>query len=196
VRSDPVADRVADAVRGSPARLGGVRLVAVDGPSGAGKSTFARRLVAALRARGDAVALVSTDDFATWDDPVSWWPRLAAVLDRLATGCPGSYRAWDWTSGLPRPGAVVEVPVPDVLVVEGVSSGRASVRLRLTRLCWVEGPDRARRLERAVARDGESCRRHLEAWQRFEDGWFAVDDTRRHADDVVRPEDGAAVVGA
>lgn len=186
MRSESIADRVADAVCGSPARLGDVRLVAVDGPSGAGKSTFARSLVASLGDRGVAVASVSTDDFATWEDPVSWWPRLAAVLGRLAEGRPGCYRAWDWTSGEPRPGAVVRVPVPDVLVVEGVSSGRACVRPLLTRLCWIEGPGRAERLERAVARDGESCRPELEAWQRFEDGWFAVDDTRAHADDVLR----------
>lgn len=188
--SDPVVDRIADAVLASPARLGAVRLVSVDGPSGSGKSTFARTLVASLRERGRRVGLVSTDDFATWDDPVSWWPRLAAVLDRLAEGRPGSYRAWDWTTGEPRPGATVHVPVPDVLVVEGVSSGRASVRPALTRLCWVEVPDRGQRLKRAVSRDGERCRPMLAAWQRFEDGWFVVDGARDHADDVIRPRGG------
>ncbi|WP_298180650.1 uridine kinase [Saccharomonospora sp.] len=178
---------MADAVSAAPPRLGAVRLVAVDGPSGSGKSAFARKLTAELRNRGVHAELVSTDDFATWDDPVSWWPRLAEVLDRIAVGLPGRYRAWDWSTGEPRPGAEVRVAVPDVLVVEGVSSGRASIRPRLSRLCWVEVPNPEKRLERAVARDGEAARPMLQAWQRFERGWFAVDEARRHADDVIQP---------
>ncbi|ACU98606.1 uridine kinase family protein [Saccharomonospora viridis] len=182
-------DGVADAVLAAPPRLGAVRLVAVDGPSGSGKSTFARELTATLRDRGVRTELISTDDFATWDDPVSWWPRLAEVLDRIAAGLPGRYRAWDWSTGRPRPGAEVRVAVPEVLVVEGVSAGRASVRPRLSRLCWVEVPCPEERLRRAVARDGEASRPMLEAWQRFERGWFAVDQTKRHADDVILPAD-------
>lgn len=193
MRSDPVADLVASAVLSSRARLGAVRLVAIDGPSGSGKSTFARALVTSLRGRGAHTHVVSTDHFATWDDPVSWWPRLADVLGALAQGRPTRYRAWDWTTGSPLPGAEIRVPVPDVLVLEGVSSGRASIRGVLTRLCWVERPSRAERLERAVARDGEAARPMLAAWQRFEEGWFAVDETAAHADDVIRPDDPAVV---
>jgi hypothetical protein len=43
---------------------------------------------------------------------------------------------------------------------------------------WIDGPSAAERLERTVARDGEASRAHLAAWQQFEDGWFAVDETR------------------
>ncbi|MBV9722889.1 MAG: (d)CMP kinase, partial [Mycobacterium sp.] len=39
-------------VLAGPARLGGVRLVAVDGPSGAGKTTVAARLGRELAAAG------------------------------------------------------------------------------------------------------------------------------------------------
>ena len=46
-------------VLGLPARLGDVRLVAVDGPSGAGKTRFALRLAKRLDA-----PLVHTDDLA------------------------------------------------------------------------------------------------------------------------------------
>ncbi|SFP67310.1 hypothetical protein SAMN05421810_10357 [Amycolatopsis arida] len=165
------------AVLAAPPRLGRVRLLAVDGPSGAGKSTLAVAVVAGLRARGRRVGLVPTDHFATWDDPVSWWPRLDdGVLRPLAEGRPGRYRRMDWSTGRPRLGSEVVVPVPDVLVVEGVSAGRASVRPLLSVLCWVPGPDPATRLARAVAREGEAARAHLVAWQRFERGWFAVDD--------------------
>ncbi|EOD63575.1 uridine kinase [Amycolatopsis vancoresmycina DSM 44592] len=153
-------------------------MLAIDGPSGAGKSTLAARVVAGLRARGRRTELVSTDAFATWDDPVAWWPRLAdGVLRPLADGRPGAYRQMDWTTGVPRPGELVRVAVPDVLVLEGVSSGRASARPLLSHLCWVQGGSAAGRLARTVARDGEAARNELGRWQRFERGWFAVDGT-------------------
>ncbi|HWD02289.1 MAG TPA: (d)CMP kinase [Amycolatopsis sp.] len=152
-------------------------MLAVDGPSGAGKSTLAAAVAGELGA-----ALVSTDAFATWDCPFAWWPRLVdGVLTPLAAGRPGAYRRVDWTSGEPRPGALVRIPVPDVLVLEGVSSGRRAVRRLLSHLCWIEGGTEAERLERAVARDGEGSREHLRRWQDFERGWFPVDGTREAA---------------
>lgn len=165
----------------APARLGEVRLVAVDGPSGSGKSSFADRLHADL----PDSALVRTDDFATWDDPVSWWPRLVdGVLTPLSQGRPGRYRRTAWSGGHPYPGEHVIVPVSQVLLVEGVSAGRRSVRPLLSYLIWCELPDPAERLARAVARDGADSRQHLLTWQEFETGWFAVDGTRHAAQHV------------
>lgn len=170
-----LSDLVA-AVAVAPPRLGRVRLVAIDGPSGAGKSTFARSVCARL----PGAALLSTDEFATWDDPVSWWPRLAeGVLEPLSRGEPGQYVRTDWTTGEPRPGALVTVEPRPILVLEGVSAGRSSVRPRLSALCWLPGPDPAERLERTIARDGEPARRHLARWQHFERGWFGVDQPAR-----------------
>jgi uridine kinase len=162
--------------------LGRVRFLAIDGPSGSGKSTLAAAVIAELRALDVVCALVRTDEFATWENPVSWWPGLVeGVLEPLRAGRPGRYRRMDWTTGSPQLGALVTVEVPDVLVLEGVSSGRSSVRPLLSCLCWLEGPDQAVRLERAVARDGESSRTWLRAWQAFERGWFAADKTGQHA---------------
>ncbi|MET8852576.1 uridine kinase [Amycolatopsis sp. NPDC004625] len=153
-------------------------MLAIDGPSGAGKSTLAAEVVAGLEACGCRTELVSTDAFATWDDPVAWWPRLLdGVLRPLAAGRPGAYRRMDWTTGVPRPGEIVRVAVPDVLVLEGVSSGRTSARSLLSHLCWVDGGSAAGRLARTVARDGAAARGELGRWQRFEHGWFAVDGT-------------------
>ncbi len=155
-----------------------MRVLAIDGPSGAGKSTLAAQVVADLTARGCRTALVSTDAFATWDDPVAWWPRLVdGVLRPLADGRPGTYRRMDWTTGVPRPGELVRVAVPDVLVLEGVSSGRTSARFLLSHLCWLSGGSAAARLARTVERDGAAARAELARWQRFERGWFAVDGT-------------------
>ncbi|MEU6129256.1 uridine kinase [Saccharopolyspora sp. NPDC047091] len=183
-------DRAAEAaiahLLAAPARLGPVRVLAVDGPSGAGKSTFADLLLSRLGAV-DA-RLVRTDDFATWDEPVEWWPRLrAGVLEPLAAGSPGGYRRTEWPGGRPVPGAHVPVPVPEVLVLEGVSAARAAIAPRLSTVVWVEPVGAALRLERAVARDGEDARGELRRWQRFEQEWFAADGTRARADVRIGP---------
>ncbi|RKT52062.1 uridine kinase family protein [Saccharothrix australiensis] len=158
-----------------------MRLIAVDGPSGSGKSTYAASLAAELGA-----TVVPTDHFATWTDPVSWWPRLVSgVLVPLWAGRPGRYRRVDWSEGWPREGDWVTVEVPEVLVIEGVSAARRSIADRLDEAVWVELPDERERLERAVARDGEASRAHLVRWQAFERGWFAVDGTRDRADRIV-----------
>ncbi|MFI9008870.1 uridine kinase [Actinosynnema sp. NPDC053489] len=161
-----------------------MRLIAVDGPSGSGKSTFAARLALRLGA-----TVVPTDHFATWTDPVSWWPRLVAeVLDPLRHGREATYRRVEWTGGWPKPGGLVRVPVPEVLVIEGVSAARRSIAPILDEAIWVELPDPEERLRRAVERDGEACRPHLRRWQAFERGWFAVDGTKARADRVVTPD--------
>jgi energy-coupling factor transporter ATP-binding protein EcfA2 len=86
------------ALLAAPPRLGAVRVLAIDGPSGSGKSTLAAALVGELAELGRSVRTVPTDHFATWDDPVSWWPRLVdGVLAPLRAGQPGRYRMMDWT---------------------------------------------------------------------------------------------------
>ncbi|NYH80430.1 hypothetical protein FHR84_003787 [Actinopolyspora biskrensis] len=186
-RADAAAADLAvrEALRQPPA-LGPVRLITVDGPSGAGKSTFADLVFARTRAAGVEARLVRTDDFATWEQPVQWWPRFrAGVLEPLSRGAPGRYRRVEWPGGVPVDGAVVEVAVPEVLLLEGVSSGRRSIADRIGVSVWVEAADPAARLERAVARDGESARAELVRWQEFERRWFASDRTRERADLVV-----------
>jgi uridine kinase len=172
-------------VRIGPPRLGRTTLIAVDGPSGSGKSTFAARLARELSA-----TVVSTDDFATWDDPVSWWPRLVNdVLVPIELGKTACYQRIQWTHGRPHPGAHRRVEVPDVLVIEGVSAGRRSISDTLSHLVWCELADETTRLERTVARDGDEARKHLLTWQDFERGWFAVDQTKARAETLIDGSD-------
>ncbi|GAB1515012.1 uridine kinase family protein [Actinophytocola sp. KF-1] len=176
-------------MRIGPPRLGRTRLVAVDGPSGSGKTTYAARLAGELGA-----TVVSTDDFATWDDPVSWWPRFVHdVLVPIELGKTAVYRRTEWTDGRPHPGALRRVEVPEVLVIEGVSAGRKSISDTLSHLVWCELPDETTRLERAVARDGDDARKHLLTWQDFERGWFAVDQTKARAETLIDGSDTEAL---
>lgn len=176
--------------------LGDITLVVVDGPSGSGKTTFAQQLAEAL---GDVhqcrpghaadqadVALLSTDYIATWDEPFSWWPELeCGVLQPLAAGRPGILPAQDWSAGQPVRTLTVPVPVCRILVLEGVSASRMAVTGRASLRIWVELPGQSRRLERAVARDGEAARVHLAAWQHAESAFFARDGAAARADLVV-----------
>ena len=154
----------------------------MDGPSGAGKSTFAKALAKNLNAQ-----LISTDHFATWDDPTTrWWPRLIRALDEVAGGRPGHYRKTDWSQGFPciEQGAIVTIHPQGTIILEGFSSARKA-NTRLSAAIFVDHGDERARLERAVARDGEQSRQHFIRWQQYERGWFAVDETRQRADYVV-----------
>ncbi len=171
---------------GRPPRLGRTRLGIVDGPSGSGKTTFAQRWETDIRRRGMSVVLFSSDLLATWSDPFGWFDRFdAQVLRPISQGRPGRIRLTDWTGATPAPGRWLDVPATDVLILEGVSSGRSALRGRASAMIWVEIGNRAERLERAVTRDGEISRHFLAAWQDDEDGFFAADRTRSRADLLV-----------
>ncbi len=154
-------------------------IVAIDGPSGAGKSTVADALVDRLRERGIGVQLIRTDHFATWDNPVAWWPEMETdVLQAFIRRHDYRYRPMVWRDGVPEPGRPVWLRWEPLLIIEGVSSARRRIAPRLSHSLWLDGGTAAERLERSVARDGEESRPMLERWQRFERGWFAVDRTR------------------
>jgi energy-coupling factor transporter ATP-binding protein EcfA2 len=160
-------------------------IIAIDGPSGAGKSTFADALVSKLEELRTRVVLIRTDDFATWDEPVGWWPELEEeVLRSYWRGHDFRFHPRVWRDGSPQLGPRVWLRWEPLLIIEGVSSARVPVRRHLKRALWVDGGTEEQRLERAVARDGESERDNLRRWQDFERGWFAVDRTRDYCEIV------------
>lgn len=182
-----VAALVAHVARSAPA-LGPVRLVCVDGPAGSGKSTLAGALAARL---GDGCAVVHLDDlYEGWAGLAGVWDRVEAqVLAPLAAGRPARYRRYDWLAGAFA--EWVDVPVPEVLVLEGCGSAPRAVDGRAVLRAFVEAPDDVR-LARGLARDGEALRDRWLAWMREEAAEFAREDTRARADVVV---DGTAPVG-
>nr|WP_174293544.1 (d)CMP kinase [Gordonia hirsuta] len=154
-------------------------ILAIDGPSGSGKSTFADALAARLAELGRPPLLIRTDDYATWDDPASWWPELESdVLAPFGRSHDVTYRPRTWYDGAAHPGPVQHLRWAPLMILEGVTAARQAISSRVARALWIDGPDAPQRLERAVGRDGEDQRELLAAWQRFEEGWFAVDRTR------------------
>jgi len=176
--------RLAAEVAGRAPRLGETRLVAVDGPSGTGKTSFAAGLAGAMPA-GVTVAVVPTDAFLDgWGPPLSVWSRLRTdVLEPIAAGRAAAYRTYDWTLGR-RGDAETAVPVPQVLILEGVTSARAEIRPLLALSVFVTG-DPAVRFARAVYRDGTDTAAPLRAWHMAEEAHFMADRTAEHAEVVV-----------
>jgi len=159
-----LADLV-EVVEAAVPRCGQVRVVAVDGGAAAGKSSLA----ASLAARLDGATVLSTDAMLDgWAGQFGFWPRLRAdVLTPLAAGRPGSYRRYDWHAM--RFAETVAVPVPRVLLVEGVSAitacaGWASV------VIFLDVP-RDVRERRWVQRDGP-LRQSWREWLDNEDRYF------------------------
>jgi uridine kinase len=165
-------------IRAAPPRAGATRIVAVDGPGGAGKTTLAQQLAAELCA-----PVVHTDDFASWDDPVDWWPRLLAhVLEPLAAGRAARFTPSSWDGPAREP---VEIAPAPFVVLEGVTASRAAFRPYLAYSIWVETP-RDVRLARGLERDGAEARGQWEKWMAAEDRYVAEERPAEHVDRVVR----------
>jgi len=173
---------VAGQVLARPPRLGRVRLVCVDGPAGSGKTSFAGRLADRLDSEAIRVGVVHLDDlYEGWSGlEGTLWPRLVAqVLEPLRRGRPGRYKRYDWVAGAFADW--VDVPVPDVLVLEGCGAARRASEPDAVLSVWVEAPAELR-LARGLERDGEAMRDEWIAWSASEAAHFDRERTRARAD--------------
>lgn len=150
----PDVSRVIDMIRAASAPAGMLsKVIAVDGRGGAGKSTLAATLAGEL---GD-IPVVHTDDFASWEEPLEWWPRMVEqVLRPIAAGEIAKFQRKDWGTGKLR--EWIELPLqPPAILLEGVTSSRSEFDPYLALRIWVETP-RELCLQRGLERDGESMR--------------------------------------
>jgi uridine kinase len=179
VRQLDVALRRIDAV----IRPHGVRatIVAIDGLGGSGKSTLAALLAEKLGAQ-----VIHTDDFASWDNPLEWWPRLREeVLVPLGAGRPARFQRYDWEA---RELTDWQIVVPDDLVLlEGVSSSRNELAPYLSIAIWVEATAEVR-LRRGLERDGRAAEEQWREWMRQEDEWVEAQHPKQQADLVLDGE--------
>jgi uridine kinase len=155
-----------------------VRVIAVDGHGGSGKTTLAERLAMFLGA-----PIVHTDDFASWEEPINWWPRLLEqVLRPLAARNAVRYQRYDWT--LHQLGEWVELAADAYVVLEGVSASRDAFRPYLSFAIWLETP-RETCLARGIERDGADMLSQWHQWMADEDRYVELEQPRLRADLVV-----------
>lgn len=173
------------------AELPAVRpVVGIDGPGGSGKSTLAQHLAERLPGcsvvHGDDLFLPSAvrpeRDFAAGGQF-----DLARLRDQVLAparaGHAARYQVYDWElDGLAE---WEEVPAVGPVLVEGVYCTEARLR-GLYDVRVYCGADRAVRLARALARDGDHMRRlWTEVWMPAEDAYLAGQRPDGHADLVL-----------
>ncbi|WP_030412073.1 uridine kinase family protein [Streptomyces sp. NRRL S-1448] len=171
----PLAARL----RTLPPSCGPVRLIAVDGHAGSGKTTFAERLAGAL----GGAPVVHTDDLATHEELFAWDERFRAqVVEPLSRGGAARYGIYDWVRGeFTEERALAPAPV---VLVEGVGTGRRTLRPYLSALLWME-LTREDSWERGQLRDGPGLSAFWSGWIPAERAHFAADPSRPYADYLV-----------
>lgn len=169
-------------------------VVAIDGHGGSGKSTLARNLSERLGAE-----IIHTDDFASWENPVEWWPlvieRVFTPIDQGARTLSYPRSKW-WADHHPEP--VIDQPVTPTLILEGVTTLRTEFRPWLNFGIFVDTPTDIclqRGFERDRGMDGkpdEEIRKMWRDWLAAEDGYIARDNPRAYAHRVI---DGSQPLG-
>jgi uridine kinase len=158
-------------------------VVALDGYGGAGKSTLADHLGEVLRAEGLRVDLVHTDDFASADNPLNWWPRLIdQVLRPLRDGVAARYQRYDWDLG--RLAEWHSIEPGGLILLEGVSASRNAFRRYLSLTVWIDTPA-DERLRRGLERDGEQAHDQWDEWMAGEVAWGNAEKPWNRADIVI-----------
>ncbi len=152
-----------------------VFLIAIDGHGGSGKSTLADLLAKELSAE-----IIHTDDFASWDKPLDWWPRLIEeALEPIKNGARllNYERGKWWQTHNPTP--VVDQPVTPIMILEGVSALRKEFRPYIDYGIFVDTPREVflqRGFERDQGNDGKTDSEIKEMWQELYDDEIAYID--------------------
>jgi hypothetical protein len=179
--SVPISDVVEELRRTRRPEIGPF-LLAIDGRSSNGKSMLARRLIDVV----DHAFVVRTDDIAWrhsrfgWDDLL-----LTGIIRPLRLAEVVRYRPPAWSEH-GRVGAITVPADAELVVIEGVGAGRASLRSNVDAVVWVQCDlDLAEQRNRGRIDAGEIDQAGYEAWMAEEVPFQAGQRTWDHADVVV-----------
>ena len=157
-------------------------VVGIDGQGGSGKSTLARELVQDLPLK---VAVVRGDDFYSdtsdeakallnpeegYEDYFDWRRLRSDILGCVRDNSPIlRYQQYDWN--IAALGEWLEIPIPEVLIVEGVYTLRPELRDYFDVTVFVQTSETTR-LQRQSSR-GENTRFWISRWVAAEDLYVA-----------------------
>jgi uridine kinase len=176
--------RLKELILDTSPKLGQCHLIAIDGHGGSGKSSLATMLAEQLEAE-----IIHTDDFSGWDNPENWWPllieRVFEPIKNGATALNYSRSKW-WETHNPE--AVVNQPVTNVMILEGVTALRKEFRPYISFGIFVDAPLDVC-LQRGFVRDkdqdgktDEEIRRMWEDWYEKEEAYIKRDSPQEFAD--------------
>lgn len=160
------------------------RVIAIDGCGGAGKSTLAANLSTEL----NQCPVIHTDDFASWDNPLNWYPRMIEqFFNPLGLNKTAKFQRFDWAEK--KLSNWVEIDPQDFVIVEGVSSSRKEFRPYLSFSIFVKTPPDIR-LRRGLARDGNAAKDQWLEWMAAEEEYVRRDEPEGFANLVVDGDSG------
>jgi uridine kinase len=159
-------------------------IIAIDGPAGAGKTTLADHLAAALSLKYSVKVIHMDDLYNGWQDAFDH--HLTDTLTNIArahqSGKKISLSRYDWNKG--RYSDAEEMPISDLLILEGVGSSQQAVRPHLAASIWIE-IDRTQGLERVLHRDGAAISEEMQMWLQLQDQHFREEESEKTADFVL-----------
>jgi uridine kinase len=167
-------------------RVGEVTFIAIDGHGGSGKSSLAKLLSQKLDAK-----VIRTDDFASWDNTLDWWPVvIERVFDPIIGGTKLlSYQPTSWWADH-HPEAIFDQPVTNLMILEGLSSSRKEFEDYISFSIFVETPKDTclvRGVERDVGngKDKDELTLLWEKWLAEEDVYLSNHNPKAKADLVI-----------
>lgn len=169
-----------------PARLGKVKLIAVDGYAGCGKSSLATLLAKQLHAE-----IIHVDDFATWDQEFPWHTRLVneVLIPIQNEAMTLSYERTSWWEDH-HPEKITNQPVTEVMILEGVRALRPELRNYISLSLFV-CTSKEICLERGITRDlstgkgVEEITALWKTWQASETAYMEAEKPEMYADIVL-----------
>ena len=159
-------------------------IIAIDGPAGAGKTTLASEIFLALSSKISVQVIHMDDLYDGWDNALS--KDLSKILQYLVSQhevkTPAKIQRYNWDSY--SFGDSEELPVSDLLILEGVGSGDKDVQDHLAALIWME-IDPTDGLKRVINRDGAQVQEQMEKWLGTQAKYFLQHSTREKADFIL-----------
>lgn len=167
-------------------KVGNTTFIAVDGHGGSGKTSLAKLIGEKLEAQ-----VLHTDDFASWDNPLNWWPDvIEKVFKPVANGANTlSYQPASWWENH-HPDPVENQQVTKFMILEGVSSSRKEFSDYISLSIFVDTPEdeclrRGIERDRSTGKSEEELTNIWREWIEEENKHFEKDNPKAHADVMI-----------